>query len=333
MHLQVEFAFYIANLMKHLISCLACFMLVLFSCQHENSSSTKLPELEELYADSIETPPILLSVTSLFTMGKDTLVVYQQKDDTLFTFWKLPECSFLFKNGVMGDGPNEFLALDKTFQGKANGFRAFEIQTSKIKEVSINDECDFSVTSRRLEAGQMMNRFIFLKDDTYCFMFMDSDSEYVLYNEKDGLKPFGDYPEVIEGGNKGEPKIFTYNKLTVANPSGDKFAAFYAKAKLCRIYNSEGQLLHERFWNLPKLNDDGTPKLYYSFQPSATDEHIYVLTKEKGECILEVWNWDAVMERRYLLDKSIDKYVFDAGANCLYATSVDKESYFYVYKL
>ena len=319
--------------MKHIICCLVCFMLVLFSCQHENSSSTKLPELEELYADSIETPPILLSVTSLFTIGKDTLVVYQQKDDTLFTFWKLPECSFLFKNGVMGDGPNEFLALDKTFQGKANGFRAFEIQTSKIKEVSINDECDFSVTSRRLEAEQMMNRFIFLNDDTYCFMFMDSDSEYALYNEKDGLKPFGDYPEVIEGGNKGEPKIFTYNKLTVANPSGDKFAAFYAKAKLCRIYNSEGQLLHERFWNLPKLNDDGTPKLYYSFQPSATDEHIYVLTKEKGECILEVWNWDAVMERRYLLDKSIDKYVFDAGANCLYATSVDKESYFYVYKL
>lgn len=319
--------------MKHIICCLVCFMLVLFSCQHENSSSTKLPELEELYADSIETPPILLSVTSLFTIGKDTLVVYQQKDDTLFTFWKLPECSFLFKNGVMGDGPNEFLALDKTFQGKANGFRAFEIQTSKIKEVSINDECDFSVTSRRLEAEQMMNRFIFLNDDTYCFMFMDSDSEYALYNEKDGLKPFGDYPEVIEDGNKGEPKIFTYNKLTVANPSGDKFAAFYAKAKLCRIYNSEGQLLHERFWNLPKLNDDGTPKLYYSFQPSATDEHIYVLTKEKGECILEVWNWDAVMERRYLLDKSIDKYVFDAGANCLYATSVDKESYFYVYKL
>ncbi|MBR4924047.1 MAG: hypothetical protein IKY99_10610 [Bacteroidaceae bacterium] len=319
--------------MKHIISCLACFMLVLFSCQHENSSSTKLPDLEELYADSIETPPILLSVTSLFTLGKDTLVVYQQKDDTLFTFWKLPECSFLFKNGVMGDGPNEFLALDKTFQGKANGFRAFEIQTSKIKEVSINGEGDFSVTSRRLEAGQMMNRFIFLNDDTYCFMFMDSDSEYALYNEKDGLKPFGNYPEVIEGGNKGEPKIFTYNKLTVANSSGDKFAAFYAKAKLCRIYNSEGKLLHERFWNLPKFNDDGTPKLYYSFQPSATDEHIYVLTKEKGECILEVWNWDAVMERRFLLDKSIDKYVFDAAANCLYATSVNKESYFYVYKL
>ena len=319
--------------MKHLISYLACFMLVFSSCQHGNTSSTKLPELEELYADSIETPPILLAVTSLFTIGEDTLVVYQQRDDTLFTFWKLPECSFLFKNGVMGEGPNEFLMLDKTFQGKANGFRAFEIQTSKIKEVDIDNECGLSVTSRKLEIGQMVNRFIFLKDDTYCFMFMDGDSEYALYNDKVGLKPFGDYPEVIEGGNKGEPKIFTYNKLTVANPSGDKFAAFYAKAKLCRVYNSEGRLLHERLLDLSKLNDDGTTKLYYSFQPSATDEHIYVLTKEKGECILEVWNWDAVMERRYLLDKSIDKYVFDAGANCLYATSVDKESYFYVYKL
>ena len=310
-----------------------CFMLVLSSCQHENTSSTKLPDLEELHADSIETPPILLSVTSLFTMGKDTLVVYQQRDDTLFTFWKLPECSFLFKNGVMGEGPNEFLVLDKTYQGRNNGFRAFEIQTSKIKEVSINKEGDFSVTSKKLEVGQMMNRFIFLKDDTYCFMFMDSDSEYALYNEKDGLKPFGDYPEVIEGGNKGEPKIFTYNKLTVSNPSGDKFAAFYAKAKLCRIYNSEGQLLHEKLLDLPKLNDDGTPRLYYSFQPSATDEHIYVLTKEKDECILEVWNWDAVMERRYLLEKSVDKYIFDAVTNRLYATSVNQDSFFYVYKL
>ena len=319
--------------MKHLISCLACFMLVLSSCQLENTSSTKLPDLEELHADSIETPPILLSVTSLFTMGKDTLVVYQQRDDTLFTFWKLPECSFLFKNGVMGEGPNEFLVLDKTFQGRNNGFRAFEIQTSKIKEVSINKEGDFSVTSKKLEVGQMMNRFIFLKDDTYCFMFMDSDSEYALYNEKDGLKPFGDYPEVIEGGNKGEPKMFTYNKLTVSNPSGDKFAAFYAKAKLCRIYNSEGQLLHEKLLDLPKLNDDGTPRLYYSFQPSATDKHIYVLTKEKDECILEVWNWDAVMERRYLLEKSVDKYIFDAVTNRLYATSVNQDSFFYVYKL
>ena len=308
-------------------------MLVLSSCQHENSSSTKLPDLEELHADSIKTPPILLSVTSLFTMGKDTLVVYQQRDDTLFTFWKLPECSFLFKNGVMGEGPNEFLVLDKIFQGKNNGFRAFEIQTSKIKEVSINEEDDFSVTSKRLEVGQMMNRFIFLKDDTYCFIFMDSDSEYALYNEKNGLKPFGDYPEVIEGGNKGEPKIFTYNKLTVGNPSGDKFAAFYAKAKLCRIYDSEGQLLHEKLLDLPKFNDDGTPKLYYSFQPSATDEHIYVLTKEKDECVLEVWNWDAVMERRYLLEKSVDKYFFDAGTNRLYATSVNQDSFFYVYKL
>ena len=308
-------------------------MLALSSCQHENSSSTKLPDLEELHADSIKTPPILLSVTSLFTMGKDTLVVYQQRDDTLFTFWKLPECSFLFKNGVMGEGPNEFLVLDKIFQGKNNGFRAFEIQTSKIKEVSINEEGDFSVTSKRLEVGQMMNRFIFLKDDTYCFIFMDSDSEYALYSEKNGLKPFGDYPEVIEGGNKGEPKIFTYNKLTVANPSGDKFAAFYAKAKLCRIYDSEGQLLHEKLLDLPKFNDDGTPKLYYSFQPSATDEHIYVLTKEKDECVLEVWNWDAVMERRYLLEKSVDKYFFDAGTNRLYATSVNQDSFFYVYKL
>ena len=58
--------------MKHLISYLACFMLVFSSCQHGNTSSTKLPELEELYADSIETPPILLAVTSLFTIGEDT---------------------------------------------------------------------------------------------------------------------------------------------------------------------------------------------------------------------------------------------------------------------
>ena len=94
------------------------FVVFLIGCTGK-SISTSLPECRSLYADSFETPPVLLSVTSLFTLGDDTLGVYQSKDDTLFSFWKLPECTFLFRAGGKGQGPNDFLELDRTFKGRA----------------------------------------------------------------------------------------------------------------------------------------------------------------------------------------------------------------------
>lgn len=211
-----------------------------------NGTSVGLPECRSLYADSIETPPVLLSVTSLFTLGDDTLGVYQSKDDTLFSFWKLPECTFLFRAGVKGQGPNDFLELDRTFKGRTGGFQTFEIQTGKVKDVTFGKDGRLTIESKKLEFGEMVNRFIFLKDEAYCFFLLMGETEFGLYSEKEGLRHVGQYPNLIVK-KEGEVNALVYNKLTVAHPKGDKFAAFYAYLKMCRIYASDGTLLKEKY--------------------------------------------------------------------------------------
>lgn len=305
------------------------FVVVLVGCTAKGIS-TKLPALKSLSADSIETPPILLSVTSLFTIGGDTLGVYQSKDDTLFSFWKLPECRFLFKAGVKGKGPNEFLELDRTFQGRTGGFKTFEIQTGKVKDVTITNEGQFEVKTKRLKVRETMNRFIFLEKDTYSFFLLMGESEFGLYNEKDGLRHFGQYPDLITK-NGDELDVFVYNKLTVAHPQGYKFAVFYISLKMCRIYGSDGTLLKEVYLDGPVELKNGMRKAYYSTQPYATDEHIYVLTKEKEGNVLEVWNWEAQIEKRFLLDKDFDKFIVYDGK--LLGFSRELEDFVYVYDL
>ena len=71
--------------MKHIIFSIFIFVLVLLTGCQNGKESLIYPELIPLEADSIKTPPVLLSVTSLFTVGDDTLGIYQAKDDTLFS--------------------------------------------------------------------------------------------------------------------------------------------------------------------------------------------------------------------------------------------------------
>lgn len=313
--------------MKYFISIFLLFTILGTGCEKKIFI---YPELEQLYADSIETPPILLSVSSLFMVGDDTLGVYQSKDDTLFSFWKLPECKFLFKAGVKGQGPDDFLDLDRTFQGLTGGFKAFEIQTGKVKNISFDENGKLTIEAKKLNVNEMMNRFIFLEKNTYSFFLLMGKTEFGLYDEKNGLRHFGQYPDLITK-KEGEMDAFVYNKVTVAHPTGNKFAAFYAYLKMCRIYGADGSLLKEVYLDGPVELENGKRKAYYSTQPYATDEHIYVLTKEDEGNVLEVWNWEAQIEKRFLLDKDFDKFVVHQGK--VLGFFRENESVVYTYQL
>lgn len=316
--------------MKNVLLFLFASAAILWGCGNGGNNNTKLPAIEPLHADSIEVPPVLLSITSLFTVGDDTLGVYQRSDDTLFTFWKLPECKFLFKAGVRGQGPDDFLELDKTFQGVKGGFKTFEIASGRVKEIAIEGNTLVTRNVRRPDVDQQMNRFIFLGDDTYCFFLMEGDSEFGVYNERDGLKLVGQYPDLITK-KPNELDVFAYNKLTVAHPEGDKFAAFYCYLKMCRIYGKDGALLKEVLLEGPVELENGQRKTYYSTPPYAVGEHIYLLAHGADETILEVWNWDAEMVKRYSLDKVVDRIlVYD---DKIYGFSRTNEAIVYVFEM
>ena len=303
---------------------------ILVGCGSQGSDRVKIPAITLLHADSIEVPPVLLSVTSLFTVGDDTLGIYQRSDDTLFSFWKLPECKFLFNAGVRGQGPNDFLELDKTFQGREGGFRTFEIASGRVKDVAIEGNGLVTIQVQKPNVNQQMNRLIFLADDTYCFFLLDGDSEFASYNELDGLKTFGQYPDLIRK-KPNELDVFAYNKLTVAHPEGNQFAAFYAYLKMCRIYGKDGTLLKEVLLDGPVELENGQRKMYYSPAPYAKGDCIYILACDTDETILEVWNWDAEMMKRYSLDKKVNQIM--VYGNRIYGFSRTNESVIYTFEL
>ena len=96
-----------------------------------------LPEPAEIHSDSILVPPVILSATRMF-IAHDMLVIYEQQKDTLFSFWKLPQCQYLFSAGSKGEGPDELLLLDRVFVETANGFKTFELPSNKIKDLKID---------------------------------------------------------------------------------------------------------------------------------------------------------------------------------------------------
>lgn len=305
-----------------------CVLIALWGCGQKTKVLADLPSLQTIQCDSVPVTHELLSVTRLFVTD-DKLVTYEERQDTLFSFWKLPECRYLFSAGIRGNGPDDFLMLDRTFCPTDDGFLACEIATNRLKELVV-DTATASlrvVSTRFLDSGQQaLNRFLFLEEGRYCCISDDEEHEYVLLDSTGVIKSFGDYPEGLLPEEEGTPKRFTYNKLTVAAPSGKKFAAFYAYAKLCRIYDSEGHLLKEALGEQPETSAVGEEKkAYYSSYPCATEEAIYILTESDGQPVLEVWNWDAVLTARYLLPRKFSNIAWSPVDGKLYAVYAGDE--------
>lgn len=109
-------------------------LLLLAGCTPKETQQKGFPPMEALQADSVTIPPVLLAVTRLF-VANDMLVAYQQRNDTLFSFFGLPACNYLFAAGTKGQGPDDFLMLDRSFQEMPRGFKTFEIASNRVKEI------------------------------------------------------------------------------------------------------------------------------------------------------------------------------------------------------
>lgn len=321
--------------MKSNIILLFILSILWISCVSRKNQAVIIPPLTTLSADSITIPPVLLSVTRLFIVH-DMLVAYEQQKDTLFSFWKLPECQYLFNAGIKGQGPNDFLMLDRSFVESKEGFRAFELPSNRVKELRIDSAGTFELVSeQRLKVNQMpLNRFLFLADSSYCFLSQDDEHEYTLLDKKHNIHQFSSYPFDLLEKEEGEVNNFVYNKLTVSKSDGEMFASFYVYIKMMRIYDRHGKMLKEVVMEHPDSSlDDGEKNIYYQYYPCADDKYIYALTKQEEQPILEVWTWNGELIAHYSLDKKIGNFVVSNKYHTIYAIDKNVEDKIYVYKL
>lgn len=325
--------------MKQNIVALFIISIFVCSCISNNKQLLSLPVSVRLQADSIIVPPVILSATRLF-IAHDMLVIYEQQKDTMFSFWKLPQCLYEFSAGKKGEGPNEFLQLDRVFVETVNGFKTFELSSNKIKDLKIDFKDDGNgklelLAVKRLTIDQIpLNRFTFLSDSSYCFLSNNEDYEYTLLDKKGNSHLFSPYPNLLYK-KSDEINTFLYNKLLVGKPDGDKFASFYAYIKMMKIYDNEGNVLKELLMEEPTNLDNGDNRFaYYSTFPYATNDHIYVMTNEDDSSkVLQVWSWEGIPLSQCILDKSVDAFAVSEKYKRLYAIDNERDNVIYVYKL
>lgn len=64
---------------------------------------------------------------------------------------------------------------------------------------------------------------------------------------------------------------------------------------MLRIYDRQGEMLKEVLLEEPEASSDNGKKMaYYSYQPCADEQHIYTLTEQGKQRVLEVWTWEGI---------------------------------------
>ena len=92
------------NIVLFLILALLC------GCSHKRAEINRYSGFEQtisVKSTKIEIPPVLLYPRNLFLL-KDRLIVLNEKTDTLFQVFSMPELEYQGQFGIKGEGPNDF---------------------------------------------------------------------------------------------------------------------------------------------------------------------------------------------------------------------------------
>jgi hypothetical protein len=341
-------------------------LLLTVSCKQGNINEIKptvintFPVKKELKSTVITVPPIILAPANM-CVSEDKLIIIYQKKDTILDFFQLPECEYLFSDGIRGGGPDDFPPDFDTrfFQPEKNeleiitGYgllKRFIIDYKNKKIVNIKGK-NRQINTEYL--GYPTNGFTIL-NDTLSFgfsQFIDNDgSEFVMINtETNKNLPFGTYPDWTDKmwAKEKETKPFLYLKNTATHPSGTKFAAFYGFFKRWRIYDNKTNPIRELWINVPpyseNINEDVFERMvYYNTYPRATSEYIYAVCKNRTysdgsatDTELQVWDWNGNPVAVFTLDNKIDLFTISEKERKIYALNNDEgnEDKIYVYSI
>lgn len=327
-------------------------LLIYCSCQTtENKSDTatvvnRFPVEAELTAEVITIPPIAMTPFNIFTT-EDKLVMYNLQKDSIFDVFSLPECNYLFSSGYKGEGPNDFLDVDRRlFVPGKNGFKVFFQSHKELKEVRFREKSLEIIkdSTLKFEIDQYpVNGFTPLNDSTYIYWSgFEKETEYdLLHKHTKEAIPFSPYPQWTKQENAD--RLFTYIKNMTAKPDGKRFAAFYGYFKRFRIYDDKGNLIKDISLEIEPYAPDfesevNNRMVYYFAYPKSSDEYIYALCKNAkadAEAIpeLQIWRWDGTPVGRYKLDRPVTLFSISEKYGKMYAVNGENEEEIYAFPL
>lgn len=331
-------------------------LLLLFQACHSVGQPdivVSFPKTGQLHATVQKVPVPFLLPRFMGIMG-DRVLVYKEKEDSLFQFFALPEGRYVGSAGTRGQGPDEFGMPDtRGFCLSDTAFCLLEAGSNLLKTVTYNDTV-VKVTGVESVLPQGVSNIGFYPlSDSVCLTLgsLAADYEYGLLNRKSQETVCrGRFPDWAHTGAEagGVPSFFTYIKTCVVSPDRKRFAAFYGYFKRFRIYDSRVNLLHDvevrvepydtRFGEAVESADR---PVYYIGQPQATGDYIYALCSNAtgsrltsaGRPELHVFDWEGRPVACYEFDRRVSLFAISPRHKLLVALDNRNPDELYLYDL
>jgi|GEM_PF-7039207 len=327
------------------------------SCDKEQTYKQKViatpvfPSKQKLEAKTFELSKSVLVPSAMISDGNN-LIILDSGSDTIFKIFDRESLKFKFEGGVKGQGPGELMTPvpSATFILKDT----LEIQDqNKLKKFLIRDNgLNYSGFDILPMLNEPVNRLVKLNEDIYFAndVMNSISSELIKINIRKSQVElrFGKYYD--DGLNLSSTKdtYTTYQKTLTADPKNNRVAAFYLYFNRFKIFDSQGELLHDvrikdkEFGGKDFSFEGKDVNVIYNVAPVSDSKSIFTLQigRPKNDVFnnydsfkpnINVWSWSGEPIAQFELDKPI--VVFTVWENKLYGMSMTNSNHVYVYDL
>ena len=326
-----------------------------YSCEEKDSEILRVEEALA-FSDSLLPSKVyeldmkesLYNPVRIENINDEYLLVLEFLKEDFFRVFQLPEMNYLYAWGVNGRGPGEFQTIPMNLQVDGDTIIPYDGISRSLKYLTVNDSTLEYVGEKELRyEGQWepLNRIVRMNDSLYFADYgsgmEETNAEHIAFQpNEDSLFTFGMYPETELEGFERYSKFM---KTVAAKPDGSKFAAFYLKYNLLKIYDSEGKLKYQVEVQNPYVKDE--KDMRYRSIKAVSDSHIYALgLYESYENIyedrdtdlipsLEIWDWEGNMIFRAPFDRLVHGFTISESNKKLYGFSSFSMSQIFEYDL
>lgn len=310
---------------------------------------TEFPENVELSGSELYTGIDFLYPVSIDIY--DTLMVIHDRgfEDSMLLFFNTKDYQYLGSAGRTGNGPGEFIGLDKidVFNFSEN-ILAFDVTKSSLININIDSAINFKNYIPNIILNTTIPKlfdFEQINDTTFITSFYGEDPRLFILNwNLDTLDSFLPYPPLPNSFNLPEDDFRykvrgnLYQTIMEKNIERQCIVLAYPYTSLIQVvdYKSGKNIVNiigpeNNFPPKYKLTGDG-----YGVLPSKnknaygelhlTNEYIFAIYKGKpngdpkagyGEQIFQ-FNWEGKPIRKYTLDRSIASFFIDESNNKMY---------------
>ena len=250
------------------------------------------------------------------------LIVFNEKMDTMFQCFHLPDLTFQYGFGTQGQGPNDFVLPSITpVKYQKNGF--VMLDGINLKHISVEKDKAIVQTSTLNYGFNCFNDLISISDSSYCCNGgFENEKEFRFLYPDGNHESWGEYPETEERFGSVLDRNQAYIKMTVAKPDKSCFVSFYQHIRRFRIYGKDGELKRDVILDIlpgqerPEVDD--YLRFIHPISVYATDSYIYTLnldmtTEEienrKTTPNIQVFDWEGkpLIQYKHLVNNEIEK--------------------------